>query len=140
MRARRSVVQALLTTVGGCLYFLGFVGFGLTPLIAVCLVPPLFAIRDATPRRAFGLGLLLGWVTNLGGYYWVIHLLDNFTGLDLRRALPRDADDQAYALRVVSSDPPRLRVLGKAPVGVQCGVYSLLEKLGVEAWRRLMAP
>lgn len=83
MWARRSVVQALLVTVGGCLYFLGFVGFGLTPLIAVCLVPPLFAIRDATPGRAFGLGIVLGWVTNLGGYYWVIHLLDNFTGLDL---------------------------------------------------------
>jgi hypothetical protein len=46
-------------------------------------------------------------------------------------ALPRDADGQAYLLRVVSADPPRLRILGRTPVAVQYGVYSLLEKLGV---------
>ncbi|MBM3477293.1 MAG: hypothetical protein FJX75_28835, partial [Armatimonadetes bacterium] len=46
-------------------------------------------------------------------------------------ALPPDADDQAYAIRVASTDPPRLRIVGKTPIGVQYGVYSLLEKLGV---------
>ncbi|MBM3497099.1 MAG: hypothetical protein FJX74_00360 [Armatimonadetes bacterium] len=46
-------------------------------------------------------------------------------------ALPPEADDQAFALRVVATEPPRLRILGKTPIGVQYGVYSLLEKLGV---------
>jgi len=46
-------------------------------------------------------------------------------------ALPPDADEQAYLLRVASTNPPRLRILAKTPIGVQYGVYSLLEKLGV---------
>ncbi|MBM3476958.1 MAG: hypothetical protein FJX75_27115, partial [Armatimonadetes bacterium] len=53
-----------------------------------------------------------------------------FVGVSPEALLP-DADDQAYVLRVASTDPPRLRILGKTPIGVQYGVYSLLEKLGV---------
>lgn len=46
-------------------------------------------------------------------------------------ALPDWAGAQAYMLRVVSANPPRLRILGNTPIGAQYGVYSLLEKLGV---------
>jgi hypothetical protein len=47
------------------------------------------------------------------------------------RGFPPDASDQSYELRVTQPDPARLRILGKTPIGVQYGVYSLLEKLGV---------
>jgi apolipoprotein N-acyltransferase len=63
------------------LAFLGYVGFGVVPLIFVCLVPLLVAIDGATPRRAFGLGLLFGFAGNLGAFYWIVHLLSVFAAL-----------------------------------------------------------
>ncbi len=73
--------QIALCAVGGALYFLGFVGFDLYPLTWICFVPVLIAIRDVTPRRALFLGTFFGLFTNMGGYYWVIHLLHAFAYL-----------------------------------------------------------
>src|SRR5262249_45065879 len=77
----------LLAAIAGTLYFLGFVGFGLFPLTWICFVPVLAAIASATPRRALLIGTVFGLVTNLGGYYWVIHLLEQFADLSLPLAL-----------------------------------------------------
>jgi apolipoprotein N-acyltransferase len=74
-------VKLALAAGGGALAFLGYVGFGLVPLIFVCLVPLLVAIDGATPRRAFGLGLLFGFAGNLGAFYWIVHLLSVFAAL-----------------------------------------------------------
>src|SRR5262245_41739865 len=71
-------MSVLLAALSGALYFLGFVGFGYFPLTWFCLVPVLFAIRNATPRRALALGTVFGFATNAGGYYWVIHLMKEF--------------------------------------------------------------
>jgi apolipoprotein N-acyltransferase len=81
---RRSIALALL---GGVLYFLGFVGFGIFPLEWICFVPILIAIRDVTPKRALLLGTIFGLATNMGGYYWVIHLIEEFADLNILLAI-----------------------------------------------------
>lgn len=70
--------RLLLPTLSGVLYFLSWVGFGVWPLAFVCFIPLLWSLRDATPRRALWLGTWMGFVTHLGGYTWIIHLLTVF--------------------------------------------------------------
>ena len=63
------------------LVVLGFIGFGFYPLTWVALVPALVAIRDQPPGRVLVYGLVLGTLANLGGYYWIAHMLTEFGGL-----------------------------------------------------------
>ena len=71
--------KLVLALVGGCAIFLATARFDIWPLAWVGLVPlMLLAELAPTPRRAFGWGLLIGWVTNLGGFYWIPHLLERF--------------------------------------------------------------
>jgi apolipoprotein N-acyltransferase len=79
--------QVALASLAAVLCILGYVAFGIVPLIFVCLVPLLVAIRDVTPRRALGLGTLFGFVGNLGCYYWVVHLLSVFADMSLPLAV-----------------------------------------------------
>jgi apolipoprotein N-acyltransferase len=67
--------------LGGALYFLSFLSFDLFPLTWICFVPALYAVGDALPRRALMLGWIFGFVTNAGGFYWVIHLISEFGGV-----------------------------------------------------------
>lgn len=83
----RTLQHALLSVASGALYFLGFVGFDIFPLTWVCFVPILFAVEEASTKRAILLGALFGTVTNMGGYYWVVHLLMAFAGLSAPLAL-----------------------------------------------------
>ncbi len=78
---RTNVINALLCVLGGVLYFLSFLSFDLFPLTWFCFVPVLYAVRHATTRRAFLLGWIFGFVTNAGGFYWVIHLISEFGGI-----------------------------------------------------------
>ncbi|MEC9071432.1 MAG: hypothetical protein VX938_03595, partial [Myxococcota bacterium] len=65
---------------------LTFLAFPLRPvpesslwiLAWVCLAPLLYAIRGATPRRAFVYGLLMGSVTNFGGFWWISIVVHDF--------------------------------------------------------------
>jgi len=75
MRRLRSLA---LPTLSGVLYFVSWIGFGVWPLAFICFVPQIYALRDATPREAFRRGAWFGFVTHLGGYTWVIHLLRIF--------------------------------------------------------------
>jgi apolipoprotein N-acyltransferase len=76
----------LLAALSGTLYFLGFAGFGIWPLSFVALLPILFALDPAASpsplpgKHLFGMGLLFGLVTNLGGYYWLGETLQRFSG------------------------------------------------------------
>lgn len=79
--------RLLLASLGGVLYFTGFVGFDLWPNIFVFWVPALVAIEGLTPKRTLLVGAVFGLVTNWGGYYWVVHLLQEFAGLALPLAL-----------------------------------------------------
>jgi apolipoprotein N-acyltransferase len=70
--------RLLLPTLSGVLYFLSWIGFGIWPLAFVCFVPLLWILRNATPRQALWLGAWMGFVTHLGGYTWIMHVLRVF--------------------------------------------------------------
>src|SRR5215469_8876465 len=80
---RTLIRAAALPTLSGVLYFLSWIGFGIWPLTFVCLVPLAWALRRATLKEALGIGAWMGFVTHLGGYTWVIHLLTVFAFLPL---------------------------------------------------------
>lgn len=84
---RTKLTNVLLCALAGALYFLSFLSFDLFPLTWVCFVPVLYALRDASLRRTFWLGWLFGFVTNAGGFYWVIHLIADFGGVALPLAV-----------------------------------------------------
>src|SRR5689334_14361371 len=76
-------VRYALAALSGALYFLGFAGFDLWPLAFVALVPMLWVLdpRVELPyRHLVGLGLCFGFVTNVGGYYWIVNTLEDFSG------------------------------------------------------------
>jgi apolipoprotein N-acyltransferase len=75
--------RLLLPTLSGVLYFLSWIGFGVWPLAFVCFVPLLWSLREATPRRALWLGTWMGFVTHLGGYTWIMYVLQVFAGAPL---------------------------------------------------------
>jgi apolipoprotein N-acyltransferase len=78
---RQTKQNLALCVLAGVLYFLSFLSFDLFPLTWICFVPVLYAIRDVSPRRALLLGWLFGFVTNAGGFYWVVHLISEFGGI-----------------------------------------------------------
>ncbi|GAC1542667.1 MAG: apolipoprotein N-acyltransferase [Myxococcales bacterium] len=80
-RLRSAACALALPTVAGILYFLSWIGFGFWPLAFVCFVPLLASLREATPRQALGRGAWMGFVTHLGGYAWVVHMLQVFAFL-----------------------------------------------------------
>ncbi|MFL5276780.1 MAG: apolipoprotein N-acyltransferase [Myxococcales bacterium] len=75
MRLTRSL---FLPALSGVLYFVSWIGFGIWPLAFVCFVPQVLALRDANGKQALRRGLLFGFVTHLGGYVWIVHLLRTF--------------------------------------------------------------
>lgn len=76
-----------LSIAAAVLYFLSFLNFNLFALTWVCFVPVLCAIHHATPRRALWLGTIFGAVTNAGGFYWIVHLLEEFGHLHTTLAI-----------------------------------------------------
>lgn len=82
MIAKSQIAPWALSTLSGVLYFVGFVGFDQWALAWICLVPLFFALRTATTwKRALALSWWMGFITHLGGYFWVVHLLESFAHL-----------------------------------------------------------
>ncbi|MBI5546166.1 MAG: apolipoprotein N-acyltransferase [Deltaproteobacteria bacterium] len=80
----RKLLPIGLAALSGVLYFVGFIGFDQWYLEWVAFVPLLVALDGIqTGRRAFLLSWWMGFVTHLGGYYWVVHLLQTFAFLPL---------------------------------------------------------
>ena len=77
---RTKLITLTLCVLAGVLYFLNFLSFDLFPLTWICFVPVLYAIRNSTTKRALLWGWLFGFVTNAGGFYWVVHLISEFGG------------------------------------------------------------
>lgn len=67
-----------LAALSGCLVFLSFPTYDLFPLQWVSLVPLLVATRGRTLRGSLFLGFVAGLATNLGGFYWISHVLREF--------------------------------------------------------------
>ena len=71
---------------GGVLDFVAFPGIGVWPLAFVCFVPLFHALlttHDRQPRRlrdVATIGAFYGFVSNVGGFYWLVEMLQNFSG------------------------------------------------------------
>lgn len=75
----QSFLVALPSAVlSGCLVFLSFPCFNLFPLQWISLVPLLWAIRHRQFWGGFLLGFFAGLATNIGGFYWIVGLLQEF--------------------------------------------------------------
>jgi len=62
------------------LYFLAFPGIDWWPLSFVALVPLILALRGQTPRRGLALGWLAGFSMTMLGFYWLVGMLQTFSG------------------------------------------------------------
>jgi apolipoprotein N-acyltransferase len=69
-----------LAAASGFLYFLAFPGVELWPLGFVALVPLIVALDGQTPRRAFTLGWVAGLTMTTFGFYWLLEMLQTFSG------------------------------------------------------------
>ncbi len=66
--------------------FLAFPGFDVWPLVPVCLVPLFFALDwepRITNRQAVLCSILFGFTGMWGGYYWVVSMLQEFSGFPM---------------------------------------------------------
>jgi apolipoprotein N-acyltransferase len=67
-----TVVPVAGALLSGCLYFLAFPPFSLSPLAWVALVPLLWALQERRPRHAFLLGYLAGAPAFAGLLLWML--------------------------------------------------------------------
>lgn len=72
-----SVALAALT---GFLFYVSFPGLDVWPLAFVAWVPWMMALRGSTPRQAVLQGLAAGLVIGVCGFYWLMNLLETFSG------------------------------------------------------------
>lgn len=70
----------LLAVLTGVLYFLGFPGIDIWPLSFVALVPMIVALRGQPVRRATAIGWLAGFTMTMVGFYWLLEMLEVFSG------------------------------------------------------------
>ncbi len=70
--------------LGGVLYFLGYVGYGAWPCLAVFLVPLWWTLERtlARPPAALLAGAIFGLVAYVGGFGWLWQLVGPFLGGD----------------------------------------------------------
>ena len=70
--------------LSGLLLALAFPGFGKASLAFVGLVPLMFAVQSATPKKAAGLGLLAGFVFFMVSLGWLHNLVHMVSGIGLK--------------------------------------------------------
>ncbi len=70
----------LLAFVSGTLYFLAFPGVDAWPLTVIALTPLIVALHGQTPRRAAWLGWVAGFTMTMLGFYWLLDMLETFSG------------------------------------------------------------
>lgn len=71
---------AALSALSGLLYFLAFPGPDVWPFGFVALAPLIIALRGQSPRRGAALGWLMGTVGLSLGFYWLLGMLETFSG------------------------------------------------------------
>ena len=136
----RAVVGGLWWCVfSGTLTFLAFPfravpDSAIWPLGWLCLVPLLWALRGAPPRRAFWFGACMGLVTNFGGFWWIHGVLRDFGHLPEVVAWPLTALNAAYQglqLGLFAWLLSRLTGNGKEPAGIwrTAAVFTAVEAI-----------
>jgi apolipoprotein N-acyltransferase len=73
-------VASALALLSGVLYFLAFPGVDLWPLSFVALAPLIVALEGQSPKRATWLGWLAGFTMTMLGFYWLLDMLETFSG------------------------------------------------------------
>lgn len=89
----------VLTVLSGCGVFLSFPNFFEVELFFLqwfALVPLLWVLEGRSVKQSFGWGLWTGFVVNLGGFYWISHLLMDFGHFPLWAAIPVTALNALY--------------------------------------------
>lgn len=74
---------AALSALSGLFYFLAFPGMDLWPFAFVAFAPLMIALRGQTPRHAAWLGWIMGMVMGMCGFYWLLGMLQTFSGFPL---------------------------------------------------------
>ena len=97
----KRIVSACLAITTGVLTFSAFPtawfpDVNLYPLIWFSHVPLLWLLKDKGPKAAFWWGWLAGTVTNVGGYYWIAHMLGTFGGFPAALAAAGSVIHGAY--------------------------------------------
>ncbi|MCA9520848.1 MAG: apolipoprotein N-acyltransferase, partial [Myxococcales bacterium] len=77
-----------LAAMTGVLTFLSYPTFDVYALTWFAFVPLLWAIRDLPAKQAFYYGWVAGFVTHIGGFYWITGLLVTFGRLPSWLAFP----------------------------------------------------
>src|SRR5688500_17052651 len=70
-----------LAIVAAILSWLAFPGMGVWPLAFVSIAPLLLAIHGASWKRALLHGWIAGAIGYAGGFYWLVHTVQEFGGL-----------------------------------------------------------
>ena len=78
---------AAAAVLSGFVYFLAFPGLDLWPFAFVALVPLRLALVGQSPRRALLLGWLQGFTLSVFGFYWIVGLLERFSGFSFATCL-----------------------------------------------------
>ena len=74
-------VEYLLAALSGVLLALSFPKYGHPAVAFIAVVPLLVALRRATPRQGFTLGLIAGFIHYAGTVYWTGATVSTFGGL-----------------------------------------------------------
>lgn len=78
------IVSLAWSALGGVLFFLGYVGFGVWPLALVAWAALWLGLDAARSARGAALaGFVFGWVAHAGGHRWLWRLVDVFLGGDV---------------------------------------------------------
>jgi apolipoprotein N-acyltransferase len=72
-----------LAVLSGFLYFVAFPGIDVWPLAFVALAPMIVALKNQPPKRAFFIGWLAGFTMTMIGFYWLLEMLQTFSGFPL---------------------------------------------------------
>lgn len=73
----------LAAALSGFLYFLSFPGADLWPLAFIAWVPWLVALESMSPKLATWSGLLMGLLSGVAGFHWLLEMLETFSGFPL---------------------------------------------------------
>ncbi|MDY0059972.1 MAG: apolipoprotein N-acyltransferase [Myxococcota bacterium] len=123
MTAGRWTVGVLAAAATGILTFLAFPEADLSGLAWIALAPLGFVLERGgwSAGQRFVLGWSAGWIANLGGFYWLVHLLEVFGHL------PRPVAVGGYAVLALYQ-------------GLVFGLWTLGRGLLADRWPRLPRP